>query len=196
MCIQLHIKNLNVQISHISSTCRRSGYPSKTKPEVVHDYNKHMLGVDKLDQLASYYSFLHKSVKWWRKVFFWAMEVAVVNSYIIYKEHMSSHSQRPMQHSQYRRKLVEELADPLRSTAIPSGPSHSRGSSSLERLQRIPHFLEKGKKRRDCCVCSDREESRHLTMFYCKTCTDSPALCPAPCMEIYHTKRKYQGQHL
>ena len=45
-----------------------------------------MLGVDKLDQFARYYSFLHKSVKWWRKVFFWMLEVTVVNSYIIYKK--------------------------------------------------------------------------------------------------------------
>ena len=44
-----------------------------------------MLGVDKLDQLMSYYCFLHKSVKWWHKVF-WILEVAVVNAYIIYKE--------------------------------------------------------------------------------------------------------------
>ena len=35
----------------------------RLKPVVVHDYNQHMLGVDKLDQFASYYSFLHKSVK-------------------------------------------------------------------------------------------------------------------------------------
>ena len=37
---------------------------------MVTDYNKYMLGVDKFDQLVSYYSFLHKSIKWWRKVFF------------------------------------------------------------------------------------------------------------------------------
>jgi hypothetical protein len=37
---------------------------------MIHDYNLFMIGVDKLDQLMSYYSFLHKSVKWWRKVFF------------------------------------------------------------------------------------------------------------------------------
>ena len=35
----------------------------KMKPAVVQDDNDHMLGVDKLDQLMSYYSFLHKSVK-------------------------------------------------------------------------------------------------------------------------------------
>ena len=56
------------------------------EPQVVVDYNNHMLGVDKLDQLASYCSFLHKSVKWWRKVFFWCVEVAVINPYIVYKE--------------------------------------------------------------------------------------------------------------
>ncbi len=43
----------------------------KDKPKVVEDYNQHMLGVDKLDQLVRYYSFVRKSIKWWRKVFFW-----------------------------------------------------------------------------------------------------------------------------
>ena len=33
----------------------------KLKPVVIDDYNKHMLGVDKLDQFASYYSFLQLS---------------------------------------------------------------------------------------------------------------------------------------
>ena len=52
---------------------------------MIVDYNTYMLGVDKLDQMMSYYSFLHKTVKWWRKVFFWILEVATVNAYIIYK---------------------------------------------------------------------------------------------------------------
>ena len=34
--------------------------PAKVKPKAIVDYNNHMLGVDKLDQLVSYYSFLHK----------------------------------------------------------------------------------------------------------------------------------------
>ena len=33
------------------------------KSQVVVDYNQYMLGVDKLDQLVSYYIFLHKTVK-------------------------------------------------------------------------------------------------------------------------------------
>ena len=46
---------------------------TKEKPKVVEGYNQHMLGVDKLNQLMSYYSFLHKIVKCWRKVFFWSI---------------------------------------------------------------------------------------------------------------------------
>ena len=41
----------------------------KEKPTVVADYNQYMLGIDRIDQLVSSYSFLHKSMKWW-KVFF------------------------------------------------------------------------------------------------------------------------------
>ena len=40
----------------------------KEKPTVIVDYNTYMLGVDKMDQLVSCYSFTHKSVKWWRIV--------------------------------------------------------------------------------------------------------------------------------
>ena len=38
---------------------------AKKKPIVVDDYNDKMIGVDKLDQMMSYYSFKWKSVKWW-----------------------------------------------------------------------------------------------------------------------------------
>ena len=81
----------------LTNVPRRSGQV-KLKPVVIDDYNQHMLGVDKLDQFASYYSFLHKSVKWWRYVFFWMLEVAVVKSYLIYKKLAMSRGQQPMTH--------------------------------------------------------------------------------------------------
>ena len=49
--------------SHICTPCLSRCGELKEKPMVVADYNDYMLGVDKLDQLMSYYSFLHKSVK-------------------------------------------------------------------------------------------------------------------------------------
>ena len=52
-----------------------------TKPDVIVRYNNAMVGVDLADQ----YCFTHKSVKWWGKVMFWAIEVGIINSYILYK---------------------------------------------------------------------------------------------------------------
>ena len=40
------------------------------KPLVVEEYNKNMGGVDTGDQLQSYYGFSHRTVKWWRRLFF------------------------------------------------------------------------------------------------------------------------------
>ena len=42
----------------------------QTKPIVVHTYNQQMNGVNIADQHAVYYSFLRKTMKWWRKIFF------------------------------------------------------------------------------------------------------------------------------
>ena len=104
------------------------------KPQVVVDYNEYMLGVDKLDELASYYSFLHKSVKWWRKVFFRCVEVAVINAYIVYKEQAQSIDVRPMCHLAFQRQLIEHLSEPLRSTAPPGPRRGPRVRQSLEQL--------------------------------------------------------------
>ncbi len=159
------------------------------------DYNQYMLGVDKLDQLVSYYSFLHKSVKWWTKVFFWSLEVAVVNSYMIYKELASSGGVRPISHLAYRRHLIKALSEPIRSNAVPRPRKGPRMSISLERLQPVRHFATKGLKRRDCVVCSNREEggTRHLTLYLCETCSNRPPLCPSGCFEMYHTQKAYRN---
>ena len=148
-----------------------------------------MLGVDKLDQLMSYYCFLHKSVKWWRKVFFWITEMCVVNSYIIYQQTLNETKQRP-NHLTFRRSLIRDLIEPLLHKKAQSLES----SLKVYRLNhRIQHFAEKRKKRRDCVVCSDRGiGERHLTPFVCTTCTDEPALCPGSCFKLYHTKQQHR----
>ena len=151
-----------------------------------------MLGVDKLDQMGSYYSFLHKSIKWWRKVFFWILEMTVVNSYIIHQHTQREQLQKSITHLAFRRQLIEGLIEPHQLSrtreTIPM-------SLSFERLRRTPHYLDKRHKRRDCMVCSDRSENgtRHLTLFVCKTCPETPALCPDECFQIYHTKKHYKS---
>ena len=162
-----------------------------TKPSVVDVYNNNMNGVDTADQLTVFYSFVRKTRKWWRKVFFWLMETSVVNSYLLYKQSVA----RPKSHLDYRRALVETLAV----ASIQQGPQRSRVGAprkSLEphpRLQQKPHFIAKSATDRDCVVCSRRgRETRHRTVYYCETCTTSPYLCPGVCFKRYQTLLNYK----
>ena len=70
----------------VAVAARQSGSEPQTKPVVVHTYNQQMNGVDIADQHAVYYSFLRKTMKWWRKCFFLFLiiETAMVNSYVLY----------------------------------------------------------------------------------------------------------------
>jgi hypothetical protein len=47
------------------------------KPMCVPDYTKHMGGVDQSDHYCATYAFIHKSLKWWRKLFFWCLKYAL-----------------------------------------------------------------------------------------------------------------------
>ena len=174
-----------VVIDVLISIHRIPGSLAKMKPEAVHEYNKFMLGVDRLDQRMSYYQYTRRTIRWWRKVFFWMIEVVVVNSYIIYTQHTDS--RRKLTHKEFRRELVEVLCQPLRDISTHRQPA--RHDHTLECL-RGHHFPENGSTRRDCRVCSTRGPggTRHLTTTYCSTCSDHPHLCIGQCFRDYHTR--------
>ena len=133
---------------------RRSTDSTKEKPLVMHEYNHYMLGVDKLDQLMAYYSFLHKSIKWWRKVFFWMLEVVVVNAYIIYQDTNKRNTHR-MTHLQFRRDIIQCLVEPLLEEREVSTSVTPSVSAAATKNPKSAHCLETRMKRRDCVVCSD-----------------------------------------
>ena len=161
------------------------------KPESVDDYNHCMNGVDRSDQLSVSYPFVRKTRKWWRKLFFYLLEVSVVNSFILYREV----TKKKMTHLDFRRSVVESLAMEYLEQHESRRTSVSRPLSRPcpVRLNRKLHLLEQGENRRDCVVCSDRSTgSRHTTTFFCKTCPDQPPLHPTTCFERFHTKHGYK----
>lgn len=56
----------------------------------VTDYIKHMGGVDKHYMLKQIYDINRNCVKWWHRLFFGLFDMAVVNSFIVYKEQTQS----------------------------------------------------------------------------------------------------------
>ena len=144
-----------------------------------------------MDQLSTYYSFLRKSIKWWKKVLFWLLEASVVNSFITYSLRLRCLGQQPLGHQQFRRALVLSLVARRSHVPAPRRPGRHT-DNSLERTRPIPHFSEEGEKRRDCRVCSGAGK-RRATTFYCMTCSDHPHLHPGRCFRVYHTQVNFRS---
>lgn len=53
-------------------------------PAIVSDYVQHMGGVDRGDRLRGVYGLSRQATKWWHRLFFGIMEMAFINSYVIY----------------------------------------------------------------------------------------------------------------
>ena len=129
------------------------------KPEVVLNYTKSMGGVDRADQYASTYCFMRKSLKWWRKLFFWGMQICFINAYIIYKIKVTKMNKKSLSHLKFVKTLVDQLVGDFRQNR-----NRSSTSSTEVRLDGKLHVLRKGTKR-DCVVCSrrDKKGQRHET---------------------------------
>ncbi|CAI8018990.1 PiggyBac transposable element-derived protein 4, partial [Geodia barretti] len=62
------------------------GRETVEKPRAVVEYNKYMGGVDRGDQLLTYYGYPHHTRKWCRRAFFFLFDATVVNSYTLYRQ--------------------------------------------------------------------------------------------------------------
>ena len=55
-------------------------------PLAIKDYNEHMGGVDRHDQLRQLYGINRKNIKWWHRIFFGLLDMTIVNSFILYRD--------------------------------------------------------------------------------------------------------------
>ena len=74
------------QVSHLSTGCQPGLMLNSTKPLVNSDYNKYMGGVDLCDQHKSYYKVGRKSLKWWRYIVWYLLNVPINNAYQEWQE--------------------------------------------------------------------------------------------------------------
>ena len=87
--------------------------------------------------------------------------------------------EKPMTRLAFRRRLIENLSEPIRSSV--SRGARSKGHTP-SRMPPACTPLPSERNRRDCVVCSDRQGgTRHLTHYQCGTCPDNPALCVDTC---------------
>ena len=152
----------------------------QTSPVLV-EYTTHMRGVDVSDQLRASYSCQVRSHKWWHRIFYFLLDLTVINMYIYYLACVEKFNVRrvpvtPMTHLQFKKGLREALLVgwPMRSTKptdIPPRPQRPRIC--------VPTYFTL---RRCCVVCK-----AHELHFYCHKCGDKWMCLQEGCFERWHT---------
>ena len=64
------------------------------KPACADLYKNSMVGVDRSDQLCSYYSACRPSKKWYKYLFWFILYLSLVNAFIIFKENVDRRGRR------------------------------------------------------------------------------------------------------
>ena len=158
-----------------------------SKPCIIQSYNNAMNGCDRMDQMLSYYNiFNRKTIKWWKRMFMWCLEVCQVNTYIMFCMTRDADA-NPVPLLKFKQMLVEEIlfeADQI----VPADHKHHR-------IQRpnVPatfgaqntHLVIWHKDDRNCAFCSVPGQ-RKRTAFKCNTC--DVYLHPKNCFEQFHSK--------
>ena len=93
------------------------------KPNCVLDYIKFMCGVDHTDQLASYYTPLRKSLKWYRKILLHLLDLAMTNGFLLYKKMGGTQSQIWFRIEVIRCRVTDDSRSPIRIAGLQQTPT-------------------------------------------------------------------------
>lgn len=186
-------------------TVRNKYGQEKLKPREVASYNDHMSGVDRGDQMTATYNTTRKTIRWYKKIILYLLDLTTWNSFYLYKKYCKRGS-RKCRFLEFRDDLIKSLiklpenADVFRKKMHHSRHRHheqdenenvaeTQGGHWPEKIPGTPG--EKSTKKSvflKCRMCS-KKKIRRETSFRCKGCTEKPPLC-ALCFEEWHTQKQ------
>ena len=149
----------------------------KMKPNVIRDYNNGMSGIDRSDQMLSYYQGLRKTVRWYKKVGFHFIEMFVHNAHCLYNKY----GDKEMRLYDFRLKLIKHMIGPVHEVDVPKPIENLH---YLVPLQPKPDSKKKFPTKQ-CRRCRGNKLRRE-TRYFCAACPSQPALCLEPCFPLYH----------
>ena len=168
-------------------TVMRKGLDKKDQampcPPSLKLYTQYMGGVDRSDRMVRTYSTSRRSKKWWVRLFYYCLDTALANSYILY-QHSPNYSQ--MTYLQYVERVALGLigTSSLIKRAQPNGVKKKRAKRSHPRPILVQHWPEKATNKQQCR--SSPRRKRRRTLYMCDTC--KVHLCIDPCFKLYHTR--------
>ncbi|XP_046395730.1 piggyBac transposable element-derived protein 4-like [Ischnura elegans] len=155
----------------------RRGKISK-KPSVVAEYNKFMGGIDRADQIISYYPVERRSLRWYLKLGIHMFQILLNNSQILHNKFSSQH----MSLQNFRESVIASLIFKNKPAEIPAPIQRKEKIHLPVQIQ-----SEKGSRaqRKRCRNCSTTGVRRDVAT-YCPMCDGEPGLCLEPCFRVFH----------
>src|SRR6218665_3051166 len=142
---------------------------SVEQPCLIAKYNYGMGGTDRMDQNIQQYRIGIRCKKWWWQLFAYQVDVAVQNSWLIYRQTPASDAQ-PMSLLQFRRSIVQAYVRKYKSRSTIGRPVGR--SRALD--ERVPaearydghnHFIQRIATQRRCANCGMKAKT------VCEKCT-------------------------
>lgn len=176
-----------------TSVLRRNKDGSRNEipcPKVVKVFNEIMGGVDRFDQLRERYAIGRRSVKWWHRIFYYLIDLAIVNSFILYKESQKTSNSKPCDQLSFRLRLAKQLID-----GFSSRKRRGRPVNYVSKKFDVPndvkyanvgsHLPIVNNNYRRCRHCSTKEAEKR-TRYTCSGC--EVPLCIKDCFQKFHVK--------
>lgn len=158
-------------------------------PLAIVQYTKHMRGVDRFDQLREYHTVTRKSRKWWMRIFYFLLDCALVNNFILYQL-----SEGEANHQSFLLILARQLANgyngrkrsattAFRRVLQQASTNKNLGVPDEVHLSNGPHYPQGKAAYKRCRYCSTAKNDKR-SKITCTTC--KVHLCVVPCFAKCH----------
>lgn len=172
---------------HPEDECRRwckkqKAYLNIKRPSAIREYNNSMGGVDLSDRMLSFYRMKARTRKWTVRTIFHFFDLALVNSWILYRQDQKAQKAKAMQFLDFRISVAESLLSiddkdqssdesdldhgpsqakrPRISTSVPAMPQRTSGAKHLPIMENCKNSMRcrregcKGKTKVRCFGCN------------------------------------------
>ena len=149
----------------------------------------------------SYYSFLHRRVKWWRKLFVHVLNMLILNAFILHNKFATERITHEGLRNTVVKNLVEEGIKTCNLT-LPPQISHRYDEDLRLSERHYPSFtpaaigVKRARPTRPCHVCVNLpivdgiKLSKRWSSYWYSDC--KKALCIDYCFMAYHTFKDYK----
>lgn len=163
---------------HTTSSVNESTY----KPEIIHCYNSTKGAVDTFDQMCANMSCNRKTKRWPMCVFYNLINMACINSYILYSHNVISYGGKSLSRKMFMFELHKSLTNSWQRQRLNRGSNMSRELRTIisevlneqqidqeaNQQDRRPEGQDQKGRRTYCHICSTSK--RRMTTTYCIKC--------------------------